>query len=274
MVARVLHGSHRPNWVISTGRAGASIAGGMSDRNARSGIGGPGTRMLVRVASFGPRAAAATVRPVAGVATGAVRKGLKVERRSRTVLTDAARRTALAGLDSVLASPHAEEVLQRLLAGPVTERAVGVALQGPLIDAVARDIARYDVLDRVVVQMLDARALEDVLVGDAVERVLDGAELEQLVAAFFESGLLDIVINRLLESDALWRLVEEVADSPAVTAAITQQSFGFADQIGDVIRRRSRNADAWLERRARRAARRHPAAPSPDDRGAPAGEAP
>ena len=51
---------------------------------------------------------------------------------------------------------------------------------------------------------------------------------------------------------ALWRLVDELASSPAVTGAITQQGLGFADQVGDVARARSRTADDWLERRARR----------------------
>ena len=71
-----------------------------------------------------------------------------------------------------------------------------------------------------------------------------------------ESRLLDQVVTRLLESEELWLLVEEVARSPAVTEAITQQSLGFADQVGDEVRKRSGNADAWLERAARRV--RHP----------------
>lgn len=44
------------------------------------------------------------------------------------------------------------------------------------------------------------------------------------------TGLWDEFVDRLLASRALWRLVDEVADSPAVTAAITQQGLGFADQ--------------------------------------------
>jgi hypothetical protein len=53
-------------------------------------------------------------------------------------------------------------------------------------------------------------------------------------------------------------LVEEIAESPAVTDAITQQGFGFADEVAGGMRARSRNADAWLERAARRALRRPP----------------
>jgi hypothetical protein len=47
--------------------------------------------------------------------------------------------------------------------------------------------------------------------------------------------------------------------SPAVTAAITQQSVGFADQVAGELGERSRQADARLERIARRLLRRHPA---------------
>jgi hypothetical protein len=53
-------------------------------------------------------------------------------------------------------------------------------------------------------------------------------------------------------------MVEEIAQSPAVTEAIAQQSVGFADQVAGGVRVRSRNADAWLERTARRALRGSP----------------
>ena len=47
-------------------------------------------------------------------------------------------------------------------------------------------------------------------------------------------------------------MVDEIARSPSVTEAITHQSVGFADQIADTVRDSSRDADAWLERAARR----------------------
>ena len=60
------------------------------------------------------------------------------------------------------------------------------------------------------------------------------------------------VVDRVLESEALWHLIDEIAASPAVTAAISQQGLGFADQVGDDVRARSRKADDWMERAARR----------------------
>jgi len=60
----------------------------------------------------------------------------------------------------------------------------------------------------------------------------------------------------LLESDELWLLVDEIAGSPSVTRAISQQGVGFADQVAGVVRRRSERADARLERAAHRLVRR------------------
>jgi hypothetical protein len=87
------------------------------------------------------------------------------------------------------------------------------------------------------------RLLTDGIVERALDRVLDGPELERVVTA-------------VLQTEELWVVVEEVAQSPAVTEAMTQQSIGFADQVAGRVRARSRNADAWLERKARRALRR------------------
>jgi hypothetical protein len=74
--------------------------------------------------------------------------------------------------------------------------------------------------------------------------VLESAAAERLVARVIESGLLDEVVHRLVESEDLWLLVEEIARSPAVTDAITRQSGGFADQVANGVRARSRSADA------------------------------
>jgi hypothetical protein len=66
------------------------------------------------------------------------------------------------------------------------------------------------------------------------------------------------VIARLPQGEALWGLIDEVAVSPAVTEAITQQGFGFADQVAEDLRDRSRSVDARLERVARRLIGRRP----------------
>jgi hypothetical protein len=92
-----------------------------------------------------------------------------------------------------------------------------------------------------------------------VEAAVDSPAVERAVTQVIDSRLLDQTVAQVLESEELWVLVEEIARSPAVTDAITRQSLGFADQVAGEVRSRSRDADAWLERAARRALRR----PSP-----------
>jgi len=100
------------------------------------------------------------------------------------------------------------------------------------------------VVDRIVERMVS-----EGLVDRVIEQLLDAGIVERTV---------DRVIADLLESEELWLLVEAVAASPAVTHAVTQQTAGFADQVAGGVRARSHNADAWLERQARRALRRTP----------------
>ena len=108
---------------------------------------------------------------------------------------------------------------------------------------------------------LERRAVERLLESGELERLLDGAQLQaivaqvvrsdgatQLIDTFFDSGLFDRFVDRLLASDGLWRLVDEIASSPAVMAAVSQQGLGFADQLGDAMRERSRKGDRRLER--------------------------
>ena len=81
-----------------------------------------------------------------------------------------------------------------------------------------------------------------------VARVVRSDGATQLIDTFFDSGLFDRFVDRLLASDALWWLVDEIASSPAVRAAVSQQGLGFADQLGDAMRERSRKGDRRLER--------------------------
>jgi hypothetical protein len=99
-------------------------------------------------------------------------------------------------------------------------------------------------------------ALDDQHVLDALDRIVESGAARQLIASMFETGLFDEFVDRLIASDGLWRLVDEVAASPAVAAAVTQQSLGFLDQVGDRVRARSRGADDRLEHAAQRL-RRH-----------------
>jgi hypothetical protein len=181
--------------------------------------------------------------------TGAVSLALRAERGARRALGQRAEDAALATLDALLASRVGAEAVDRVLESDLAGRAVGKVLEGPLVEAVARDVVRYAVLERV----LDDAELERVLVA-----ALDSPAAERLLARVLESKFLDEAVRRLLEGEELWLVVDEIAQSPAVTEAITRQSIGFADQVAGGVRGRSRNADAWLERAARRALRRPP----------------
>ena len=250
-----------------------------------------------------PRSAGPPRSVLTAIGVAALRPAVGAVRLGRRAAAQAADGVALAAADLVLNSRAAGEVVDRLADSPLFERAVSRALAGPLVEAVSRDIVRYAVLDRVADTLLEGDALESLLerVDDAdvprrvvdrvladgiveqtTARVLEGPELERavqtalesataerLVAQVMESKLLDETVRRLLESEELWLLVEEIARSPAVTEAITQQSMGFADQVADGVRAGSKRADVWLERAARRALRRGAREDAPDEPAAP-----
>jgi hypothetical protein len=102
-------------------------------------------------------------------------------------------------------------------------------------------------LERALMTILGSPRLQDTL-----RRAMASEGVGKLVDSFFDSGLFDRFADRLLASDGLWRLIDEIAASPAVTAAISQQGLGFADQVGNELRVRSRKGDALVERVAQR----------------------
>lgn len=127
----------------------------------------------------------------------------------------------------------------------------GLRLQRRAVDRVLES----GELERVVIV-----AVNNVHIQSTLKLALESDGAAKLVDSLFDSGLIDRLFERLLESDALWHLIDEIAASPAVTAAISQQGLGFADEIGDQVRSRSRKADDWMERAARRLVGRKPAA--------------
>ena len=106
-------------------------------------------------------------------------------------------------------------------------------------------------LERVMVEVVESRRVQT-----ALEVAISSEAANRLVDSFFDSGMFDRLVERLLESEGLWHLVDEIAQSPAVMAAVSQQGLTFADQVGDQVRDRSRRADDWVERAAWRIIRR------------------
>ena len=58
-------------------------------------------------------------------------------------------RRSLACVDAALASPYANEAVQRVVDSALAERAVARALGGRLVDVVAADLVRFEVAERV-----------------------------------------------------------------------------------------------------------------------------
>jgi ribosomal protein S28E/S33 len=141
---------------------------------------------------------------------------------------------------------------------PVADLGARATLEA--VDVVLGSHLIQEVVDRTLASGLADQIAKRVLEGPELERIaataVDSPNVERVVTRMIQSRLMDEVVARLLDSDDLWILVEEIAGSPAVTAAISQQGVGFADQIAGELRARSRRADSRLEHAARRIAHR------------------
>jgi hypothetical protein len=199
----------------------------MSENNDR-----PSSRARVLIGIPG-RAASFTLRPISGVMGRAAAAGVEVERRAVDLVLDSAE----------------------------LERALNAAVDSVRIQASLERALDSDTIRRLVDRLFESGLLEQ-----GIDRLFETGLLDQVIDRLFDSGVIDRLFERLLASDALWHLIDEIAGSPAVTAAISQQGLGFADQVTGEVRTRSRKADDWLERAARRIAHRPPRVlpPEPD----------
>jgi hypothetical protein len=210
--------------------------------------------------SVGARAATL---PLSG-AVAIVDAGLEIERRTRSALTAAAAGLALDALDAVLASDAIDRVLERIETAGVAQHVAQRMLEDGIAEQIVVRVVQGPELEQIVTNAVDSDSTRDglarVLESEAIERLLDRLLLspagERLVAQVLGSPLLSETVTRLLESEELWILVDEIARSPSVTEAITSQSASFADTVTDRVRMSSRDADAWVERTARRIGRR------------------
>jgi len=95
-----------------------------------------------------------------------------------------------------------------------------------------------------------------------INAALDEA-LDRLVTDILSSGRAKRSIERVLESDELWRLVDRIANSPEVLDAVASATVGLTGVVADEARRRTVTADEFAERVARRVLRRAPREPAP-----------
>ena len=163
------------------------------------------------------------------VAGAAVDLGRRAERDARAAAGDVARWATLSVLDGILASSVAGEAVDHVLASRWAERTVVQAVDAEQSRRALAAALESPALERAITQVIESR-----LADDAVARIVDRT------------------LVRLTDSPALWSLIEEVAASPAVRAAISAQSAGFADELAEDVRQRSRRADEQVEHAARR----------------------
>jgi hypothetical protein len=137
----------------------------------------------------------------------------------------------------------------------VSQRAVGRAFANGEMDRLATRIVDGPELERIVARALGSPGVERI-----VARIIESPVVQEAIAR-----VVDDVVERLRDSEALWRLIDDVVQSPVVTDAIAHQGAGFADQVNDQIRERSRTVDEKLERAAWRLLRRRaqPGGPAP-----------
>lgn len=115
-------------------------------------------------------------------------------------------------------------------------------LAAPHVDAIARSLAEHRVLERVARPVLTAPDVEATLVS-----ALEEERMRRLAAQ---------VADHLLQSPELDRAVEQIASSPAVRAALTQQTTSLAGEVAAGVRTRAERLDDAAERTARRWLRR------------------
>jgi hypothetical protein len=218
------------------------------------------TRSVVR---FGWRTTTSTADTVGRAAVDAVLGSRLTAYAVRTFvegpLVDVAMRSAIrAGLveriaSELLDSGVADRVIDHALATPLPRHVADQLLAGGVAEQIAERVVAGPELDRLLTTALDSPRMAAL-----AERALDSDGMDRLVGQVLDSRLVDASVARVLASDELWLVVDEVAQSPAVTAAITQQGRGFATQVAGEVGQRSRRADARLERAARKLLRRAP----------------
>jgi hypothetical protein len=175
------------------------------------------------------RAGTEIARVPASGASAVLSAGREVERRARGGIASALDDALMATIDAVLT---------RLLAEDVVDRA----------------LTRIE--DAEVAQRVTQRLLDNGIAEQIAERVLAGPEAERLLAVALRGPLVEEAVTQLLENQATWVLVDEIARSPSVTEAIAHQGTGFFDQVAERARDRSRHADTVVQRFAARLSRR------------------
>jgi uncharacterized RDD family membrane protein YckC len=136
----------------------------------------------------------------------------------------------------------------------VASKAFDRALAGPLPEALARSLVKHDVVERVAAELLaaaDAGKLELVDTERLARRVAASPAFQRVLLDALENQLTPELAERLLRNAETERIVESIVSSPAVRAALAQQTTTFAGEIAAAVRRRATELDAGVERALR-----------------------
>jgi hypothetical protein len=84
-----------------------------------------------------------------------------------------------------------------------------------------------------------------------IEQALNSKSATTIAGIAARSAAFEELLKHLPSNEGLWSLIDTVAASPAVRAAVARQGYGLADEVGVEVRGRARSADDYLERVAR-----------------------
>jgi len=144
-------------------------------------------------------------------------------------------RSRLEGLlDDVLRAPEVERAIDRLLASTVPDAIVRSLIENHVVERVALELAETVDVDAVVVT-----ALEHETTQDFVAAVIASPGLDRLLVQ---------ATDRALRGPELQRVIEHVAASDEVRAALTHQSTTLASEMAQGLRTRAERLDDVAER--------------------------
>jgi hypothetical protein len=144
-------------------------------------------------------------------------------------------RSRLEGLlDDVLRAPEVERAIDRLLASTVPDAIVRSLIENHVVERVALELAENVDVDAVVVTALEHQTTQDF-----VAAVIASPGLDQLLVQ---------ATDRALRGPELQRVIEHVAASDEVRAALTQQSTTLAAEMAQGLRTRAERLDEVAER--------------------------
>jgi hypothetical protein len=173
---------------------------------------------------------------------GALNRAAAQGKRTR----DEARRLAEATAQDVLASPELGRLIDRALAGRLTDSIAASLAEHRVIERVAAQMAASGELDRALTS-----ALEHEITEQLVNEILASPAFERLIVQVIDSTLLLEITDRVLLSAEMQRMLDHLVSSPEVRRALAEQTQGMAEEMASGVRRRTGTIDDLAERTVR-----------------------